>query len=276
MHLWDVTTHDWYPGLRQMADHLSLPGLNTDFGPDQYRIAVGPDLAVTKFVHVSATTKPRAYLEEAAWIDRTAAQHGLDLVTIGTVDPSLGADAIRADLEQQARSPRFRGARVLYDFAADSDAARTVLDWLTEHDYVFDLVAGPDAMPGWVDTLARYPELTVVLEHTGWPAGTDDDDRQAWDPAITAIAERTTALCKLSGLGMATLDLSEAALRPWMERAIELFGWDRVAFGSNMPIETMAGTYSQLVATVSAIVGTASADEQAAFYAGNAERTYRI
>lgn len=277
MHLLDVTNHDWYPGLRQWADQLSLPSLYRDFGPDDYRAAAAEaDLTVAKLVHVSATTKPRAYLDEAAWIDQVADRHGLDVVTIGTVDPSLDADAIRADLDRQATSSRFRGVRVLYDFPPDSAAARTVLGWLAERGLTFDLVADPDALPGWTDALARHPDLTVVLEHTGWPTGTDDASRRAWDTAMAAFAGGSSALCKLSGLGMVTRDLAEAALRPWLERAVELFGWDRVVFGSNMPIETMGGTFAELAASLAAIVGTATPDQQRAFYATNAERAYAI
>jgi L-fuconolactonase len=277
MHLMDVTSHDWYPGLQQWADHLSLPSLYRDFLPDDYRAAATEaDLAVTKLVHVSATTKPRAYLDESAWVDEVADRHGLDLVTIGTVDPSLDAGAIRADLDQQAASPRFRGVRVLDEFPPDSAAAGTVLDWLAERGLTFDLVANPTTLPGWTDALALYPDLTVVLEHTGWPTGTDDASRHAWDAAMTAFAAGSSALCKLSGLGMVTRDLAGAALRPWLERAIELFGWDRVVFGSNMPIETMGGTYAELAGSLAAIVASATPDQRHAFYVTNAERAYRL
>ncbi|HEY8527744.1 MAG TPA: amidohydrolase family protein [Acidimicrobiales bacterium] len=279
MHLIDVTNHDWYPGLRVWADQLSVPDLYRDFGVDEYRAAAAEaGLDVVKLVHVSATTKPRAYLDEAAWLDEVADRHGVDLVAIGTVDPTLDEAQMRADLEQQARSPRFRGVRVLDGMAPDSAAARTVLDWLAERDLIFDLVTNPGELPGWTATLARYPDLPVVLEHTGWPTGTDEDSRRVWEAALAAFASSTgeRALCKLSGLGMVTRDLGEAALRPWLERALELFGWDRVVFGSNMPIETMGGSYADLARTLDAVVGSGTPEQQAAFYRGNAERVYRF
>lgn len=279
MHLIDVTSHDWYPGLQVWADQLALPDLYRDFGVDDYRAAAAAaGLDVAKLVHVSATTKPRAYLDEAAWVDEVADRHGLDLVAIGTVDPTLDDAQLRADLDQQARSPRFRGVRVLDGLPPDSAAARTVLDWLAGRDLTFDLVTNPGELPGWTATLARYPDLTVVLEHTGWPTGTDEASRRDWDAALAAFTAATgeRALCKLSGLGMVTRDLGEATLRPWLDRAIELFGWDRVLFGSNMPIETMGGTYADLAAALAAVVGGATPEQQAAFYRTNAERAYRV
>ena len=275
VHLWNTSDHDWYPALHQMSEQLGKPELYDNFLVDDYRRAAC-DLPVRKLVHVSATTKPRAYLNETAWIDALADAHGLDLVIIGAVDPSLSEKEIVADLEQQARSPRFRGVRVLHDFEPDSAAAGVVLDWLQDRDLIFDLVTQPVQMWSWLETLRHYPELTVALEHTGWPAGTHTDARASWQHAITAFAEESWALCKVSGLGMTTMDLSEAALRPWVERAIETVGWDRVAFGSNIPIEHMAGRYGQLQRSLEAILSEASEGERARFYAGNAERVYRL
>jgi L-fuconolactonase len=275
MHFWNTTAHDWYPALQQMAEQLGQPQLYDSFLVEDYRRVAG-DLPVRKLVHVSAVTKPRAYLNETKWIDACADAHNLDLVIIGTVDPTLSEDEIVADLELQARSPRFRGVRVLYDFAPESAAAGVVLAWLQERDLIFDLVTQPMDMWSWLETLRHYPELTVVLEHTGWPAGIDTDARASWQHAITACAEETWALCKVSGLGMTTMDLSEKTLRPWVERAIEAFGWDRVAFGSNIPIEHMAGRYGQLQQSLEGILSEASEHERARFYAGNAERFYRV
>jgi predicted TIM-barrel fold metal-dependent hydrolase len=275
MHLWNVAEHDWYPGLRAFADQLARPELYADFLVQDYRLAAG-DLPVRKLVHVSGTTEPRAYLQETPWVDALAEAHGLELVIIGTIEPSLSPAEIEADLEQQAQCSRFRGVRVLYEFTPDSEAARVVLAWLQERDLIFDLVTQPDQMGSWLETLSHYPELTVSLEHTGWPAGTDADARAAWLQAITACAQQTRALCKVSGLGMATGDLSVDALRPWVELAVETFGWDRVAFGSNVPIEHLAGPYGELQHSLETILSAASEDERARFYAGNAERVYRL
>ncbi|MFB7860285.1 amidohydrolase family protein [Rhodococcus qingshengii] len=275
MHLWSVTENAWYPALRRMASQLDRPDLFRDFGVPDYVEAAG-GFTVGGFVHVSATTAGRAYLEEQRWVETLAERTGLNLVTIGTVDPALSSAEIVADLSAQAQSPRFRGVRVLYDFEPDSSAADTVLRWLDEGGYVFDLVTQPRGMTAWLTALKRYPDLTVVLEHCGWPRSTEAADRAQWNEAIRACAEQTNALCKISGLGMVTGDLSEQALRPWVEGAIDVFGWKRVSFGSNMPIEMMGGSYRQLVESFERIIGEASDADQKAFYADNARRFYKL
>ncbi|WP_436702229.1 amidohydrolase family protein [Nocardioides sp. BYT-33-1] len=275
MHLIDVTAHDWYPGLSVWAESLQKPELYRDFSLEGYRAAAG-DLVVDAFVHVSATTKPGAHLSEATWLDEVAEAHDLDFAVIGTVDPAGSVAEIRAELEAQAASPRFRGVRVLYGFDPDSPAAETVLGWLDERDLVFDLVINPEAMAPWLRRLERFPDLSLVLEHTGWPSSVDAAGRAAWQEAVRRFATATSAPCKLSGLGMATLDVSEASLRPWLEFAIDQLGWERVMFGSNMPIETMGGSFAQLVASLRAVVGEASPADQARFWGENAAAAYRL
>ncbi|QDQ97507.1 amidohydrolase family protein [Tomitella fengzijianii] len=275
MHQWSVTDNDWYTALQPFSEQVGTPSLYSDFLPADYRAAAG-DLDVEKFVHVSATTAPRAYLDETRWVDALADREGLDLVIVGSVDPGLDADAIVADLEEQARSPRFRGIRVLTGLEPESPAAATVLDWLDRGGHVFDLVTQPESMQRWLDVLAGHPQLTVSLEHTGWPSATDAAGFDAWHAAIRACAARPGITCKVTGLGMATADLSIDLLRPWVETAIAEFGWDRVMFGSNMPIETMAGTYRQWIGALHALLAEASATERRHFYTDTAATTYRI
>lgn len=275
LHLFDLTHHDWYPALKQMADAYSLPHLYRDFLLQDYRTAAG-DVTIDKFVHVSATTKPRAYLEETAWVTRVAHDSGVDMAVIGTVDPTLSTSEIVADLEAQAASPLFRGIRVLGGLEPDSEPAATLLSWLAERGYVFDLVTSPSGMSPWLRALAGYSDLTVVLEHTGWPAGTDDTARAEWRTALQSYADETTGPCKVSGLGMTTADLSYEALRPWLEHVIETLGWDRLVFGSNMPIETMAGAYTDYLDTLHRMLAQADPEQQQKFWADNAERTYRL
>lgn len=273
VHLWNLS-NAWYPGLKAMADGLDRPDLYADFGLDDYARAAGP-LTVDRFVHVSAVTAPHTYTDELRWISTAAEATGADMRFIGTVDPTLPAAELIADLDAQlAITPHFRGARVLYDFEPDSLAATHVLRWLDEHDLVFDLVTHPETMDPWIRALEPYPDLAVVLEHTGWPTGTDDSARAAWLRAIASCAASTTASCKVSGLGMVTLDLSPDSLRPWIEPAIETFGWDRVIFGSNVPIEHMAGAYQTLLTSLDSILADADAASTDRFYRRNAVDVY--
>ena len=272
VHFWKVSENDWYPALKPFAEAVGSDTLNTDFFPADYRrSAIG--LNVRSFVHVSATTAPGAHLQEAAWIDALADEHELDLVMIGTIDPEATPEAIRADLDAQAAFSRFRGARVFPGIAADASAAEPLLGWLDENGKIFDLVTDPAGAAQWAQKLREYPNLRVALEHTGSPAPGEEGGFAAWKAAMEALAAVPGVMCKLTGLGMVTMDLGEQ-LRPWIEETIHIFGYDRVMFGSNVPIETMAGTYGQWIDTLGAVLGGASDDERARFYERNAKAFY--
>lgn len=269
VHFWKVSEHDWYPALRPFAEAVGSETINVDFTPDDYcRDSAGLD--VHAFVHVSATTAPGAYLQEAEWIDALADEHGLDLVMIGTIDPDSDAYQIRADLDQQAQSPRFVGARVFPGIAPDSAAAGVLLDWLDANGKIFDLVTDPSGAAAWAGKLQEYPRLKVAIEHTGSPAPAEEDAFEAWRSVMQQLAERPGTMVKVTGLGMVTGTLDAETLRPWISTVIDIFGWDRVMFGSNVPIETMAGTYADWTATLSEILSEATPEDRAKFYEHNA------
>lgn len=269
-HWWRLSEHDWYPGLPAWADALPPgvgDGFNRDFDVTDHRAAA--PFAVDGWVHVSAVTAPGTYLDEAAWVEQHAAEHGAEIRLVGTVDPALPPDEIRAHLDAQAQSSRFAGVRVLYGFEPDSPAVPVVLEWLAAHDRVLDLVSHPAQADAWLRALAPYDGLRVVLEHTGWPESASHVD--AWRAALSRFAA-TPMVCKLSGLGMVLMDTSTQALRPWVEGALEAFGTERLLFGSNMPIDTMGGDYAQLVDSLTTLVG--GPEEQPGFWGANAAAAY--
>ncbi|MEE4025090.1 amidohydrolase family protein [Gordonia sp. PKS22-38] len=273
MRFWDLAT-GWYPGMADYARSVATPELASDFGPDDYRQAVG-SFPVDKLLHISAALTPGSYLDELRWAVKLADEHHLDMRYIGCVDATMSPAEIIADLNaQHATTSGFAGIRVVYDFEPDSPAVHTVLSWLTEHDVVFDLVTQPDEMPDWIRALQRFPDLTVALVHTGFPTADDDDAHAEWLEAIQLCARETRASCKVSGLSMTTNTFEPTALRRWIDPAIETFGWDRVMFGSNFPIHRTAGTYQELQASFDAVIGDATADEQDRFYARNAIEVY--
>lgn len=270
VHFWKVSTNNWYPALASFAEAVGSETLNTDFLPEDYhRDAVG--LEVGAFVHVNATTAPRAFLPEAEWVDDLATANDLDLVMVGTIDPEATSEQIQQDLNAQAAFSRFVGARVFPGIAAEASSADDLLNWLEGHGKIFDLVTDPSGAQTWAKKLGEYPNLKVALEHTGSP---DPSDFASWREAMQRLANVPGLMCKLTGLGMVTMSLAEEDLRPWIEETFNIFGSDRVMFGSNVPIETMAGTYADWIATVKAVVGQFSAAEQEKFYVTNARGFY--
>ena len=117
----------------------------------------------------------------------------------------------------------------------------------------------------------------MVVEHTGWPRSTADEERALWKAGIDALAALgDNVVCKLSGLAMPLGSMAVAALAPWIEPAIETFGVDRCFFASNFPVDGMHGSFDDLYETFSTITAGLDDESRDKLFATNAERIYRI
>jgi L-fuconolactonase len=142
---------------------------------------------------------------------------------------------------------------------------------------VYDLLVTPRQMTAAVATVQAVPELEFVLDHGGKPpiaAG----EWEPWAGQLAALAALPNAACKLSGL------ITEADWESWRpqdvlpyaRQLLEAFGPDRVLFGSDWPVCTLAGTYADAYALAEQAVAALDPAERAAVLGGNAARIYRL
>ena len=55
-----------------------------------------------------------------------------------------------------------------------------VLRALQERNLLFELMTHPDQLQVAAAELAGFGDLTVVVEHTGWPRSNSDEERALW------------------------------------------------------------------------------------------------
>lgn len=158
------------------------------------------------------------------------------------------------------------------DDVLDQPEVRRGLATVAGKGLVNELVVRWPQLPSVGRAVAALPESAFVLDHLGKPpiaAG----DLAGWRRATEPVAAAGNVVAKLSGL------VTEAApawtavdLRPFVEAALELFGPDRLMFGSDWPVCELAGTYEQVVAAVEDILG----GRPAGIFGGNAVRVYGL
>jgi len=229
---------------------------------------------VEKFVNVAAATG-RASIEETIELDSNAQARGGPDAIIGGLPPTdTVAEAIEL-LDRQMTASRFRGVRPMgANMGPVPDAG--VLRALKERNLLFELMAHPDQLGVAAAQLAGFDDLTVVVEHTGWPHSNSDEERALWRSGIDALADLgDNVVCKLSGLAMPFGSMSVDVLAPWLEYAIEVFGVDRCMFASNFPVDAMSGTFDELYTTFSAVTSGLDGESREKLFAKNAERLYR-
>jgi L-fuconolactonase len=149
---------------------------------------------------------------------------------------------------------------------------------------VFDLVVRAEQLPACARLAAALPEVSFVLDHLGKPrldpgGGAGTAARLAvWERDLAELAARPNVTAKLSGL------VTEARwdawrpddLRPAVDHALEVFGPDRLMFGSDWPVCLLASDYGGWLATLGDLLAGLSEDESAAVWAGTARRVYQL
>ena len=278
VHHWDPANTAWYPHLASDFDLSALGVAGADrmkrrYQVEEYLADVEP-WGIDKYVHVNATPAPKAYLDEGYWV---VGLGGPVSAIIGTVDLEMPRDEVIKDLERQAELPQFRGIRNMHIPDPAGREFTEVLEFLRDHDLVYDYVVHPDTMAEAAAAIRRVPGLRVVVEHTGWPTATDVAHREQWRAGmreLAGIGEDVT--CKITGLAMTTHTLGAGVNRPWLEEALDIFGVQRCLAGTNMPVDGVFGGVDALMQTYVDVLGQRGQGAVEAVLATNAERVYRI
>ena len=272
VHLWDPAHTDWYPylGGQQDIGLGDVTGMARRFDVATYRAEAG-DWPVEKLVNVAAATGPHSVDET---LEMDARTDGRPDALIGGLPGVDSAEAIAA-IDRQTAASRFRGVRPMGAPLGWVPPAE-VLEALRERRLIFELLARPDNLAEAAARLEGADDLTVVVEHTGWPASGGTEERATWAEGIGALAALGPHVhCKLSGIVGATGSMTAESFAPWINAAIELFGVDRCFFASNFPVDGLHGTLDQLWSAYAELTSVEDQTTVDALFATNAERLYR-
>jgi len=192
----------------------------------------------------------------------------------------------RPDLEEYldklGAHPHLKGVRRLIqgdddaDFCARPEFIEGVRK-LGERGLSFDICIYHHQFPAVLNLVRSAPNTAFVLDHIGKPA-IADGVIDPWRGHIQELAELENATCKLSGLVTEANWESWAVddLRPYYEHVIEAFGFERLMFGSDWPVATLAAEYGRWLDVVEEAVEDASDDEKRALFHDTAARFYRL
>ena len=275
VHLWDPARTEWYPYLSRPPEHSAgdPSRMFRRFDVDTY-LDETSRWNVEKFVNVAAATG-RHSIEETIELDNNARASGRPDAIIGGLPPTGSVAEATELIDRQMTASRFRGVRQMgANMGPLPDPA--VLDALQERHLLFELMTHPDQLRAAAEQLAAFDDLTVVIEHTGWPRSNTNKERSVWQAGMEALASLGgNVVCKLSGLAMPFESMRVDTLAPWLEYAIEAFGVDRCMFASNFPVDATYGTFDELYETFSAVTTGLDGESRDKLFASNAERVYR-
>ena len=144
-------------------------------------------------------------------------------------------------------------------------------------DLVYDLLVKPRELPAALETAMSFPGQRFVVDHMGKPdisRGMRDD----WLELLTPFADLRNVACKVSGIvtEAAWDDWNEEELSSYASNVIDIFGPDRVMFGSDWPVCRVAASYDQVVDIVRDAVGSLPRADKDSVLWLTAERWYGL
>lgn len=197
--------------------------------------------------------------------------------------PLTDPEAAAERLAELRADPRVVGVRNLIHDQPDPDHVLRPdfdegLSVLEEADVTFDYLAVLPRHLEHVPTLVeRHPRLRIVIDHLSKPP-LGEADREPWWTLIAEAAQGPLVHAKVSGLypGTAPGTWTPEMVRPFIERAVDAFGTDRLMYGGDWPISVVAGGYDRVLTGLLDVLTDLPDDQLEEVLSGTARRFYRI
>ena len=230
-----------------------IPGISAL--PPRYRALVRPYDIVGAIVEEAS---PR--LEDNQWVLDQAASDPLFVGIVGFLDP--GEPEFGQHLERFRQNELYLGIR--YRNTEGRNIAESIekpefvsdLKLLADAGLPLDLTAAPNIMLRVTD---KVPSLRLIVPHLPNQLPQEAAARDAYVASLRELGKRPQVHMKLSEVikrvdGRVATDL--AVYRPWLDQLWDIFGEDRVMFGSDWPNSEHVGPFAAVIHVAQAYVSS--------------------
>ncbi|MCY4404442.1 MAG: amidohydrolase family protein [Candidatus Poribacteria bacterium] len=270
-HLWDTSNLE-YPWL----DGFDL--LRQQYTPQDYRDAIC-DINVVKSVHVEGDPAETHVVQEVEWLTQIAETDGM----IGAIAAAAPLEKPNVDviLDQLAAFDLVVGIRRMAWHISDNNfyASRELINGvklLEKYNLSFELCAKHDQLPAAIELVKATPNIIHAVNHCGGP-NIKDREFEPWASHMRTIAGFDNVHCKVSGIvTLASENWTSEELKPYIRHLVDVFGFERLMFGSDWPVCTLAAEYHEWLSALLTVVDDASDSEKDQFFYQNALEFYKI
>ncbi len=269
-HFWDIDQMK-YPWIE--AGSL----FDRTFSLADYQRAAGV-MPIEKMVFVECDAHPSCGLTEVKWVEALSAIDDRIRGIVARVQLTDNPN-VNADLDVLASRPLVKGIRhniqgnppgfsLQESFVAGINAAH-------RRGLHFELCVTHDQLQDTIELVRRCSEVRFVLDHCGKP-GIRGASKEPWKTHMRELAQSQNVFCKISGL------LTEADWQNWTvnevlwyaQESADAFGRSRIMFGSDWPVNEVAGGFDRWFGVTRALTEKWSAAEKDEFFFGNADLFY--
>lgn len=269
----DAHQHFWQIG--KNGHEWPTPDLATiyrDYLPEHWAEVASP-----LGIHGSIAVQSQPNETDTTWLlslaDRTASIRAV----VGWTD--LQAPDASEAIARLADFPKLKGLRPMLQNLPDGWIADTALDRAVEsliaHGLRFDALVYTRHLPDLRSFAERWPQLPIVIDHGAKPP-IADGAFEPWSAEIQALATLPNIMCKLSGLWTemaAGQKRNDAEF--YVRHLCDLFGPERLMWGSDWPVLLVAGGYRDWFDTAGEMSGFDDAG-LAQLFGGTAARFYGL
>jgi L-fuconolactonase len=243
----DAHQHFWqYNPARDawITDQMAL--LKKDFLPEH----LTPELAANNMQGCIAVQADQSEAETLFLLD-LAKHHELIQGVVGWVD--VRADNVAERLELFSKYPKLCGFRHIVQAEPDDQfmlqpAFLRGISCLAEFGFTYDILVYCRQLPAAIELVSKYPDQLFVIDHIAKPL-IREKRYLPWARYLRTIAGNPNVYCKISGLVTEAnwQSWSASDFKPYLDLVFEVFGVDRLMFGSDWPVCLLAASYSQVV-----------------------------
>ncbi len=261
-HLWDTANLE-YPWLE------GFDLLRKQYTAQDYREAIG-DVNVVNSVHVEGDAAEKHIVQEVAWLTHIAETDGM----IGAIAAAAPLEKPNAEaiLKQLTAFALVVGVRRMAwhlpdnQFYASPELIRGV-KLLAKFNLSFELCAKHAQLPAAIELVKATPDVKHAVNHCGGP-DIKGGQFEPWATHMQELAAFENVHCKVSGIvTTASEDWTPEELKPYIRHLVAAFGYERLMFGSDWPVCTLAAEYHEwLEALLWAVDDASDAEKNRLFY----------
>lgn len=148
---------------------------------------------------------------------------------------------------------------------------------LGEMDMSYDICIRPGELLDGAKLVDACPDTRFILDHCG-NTNIEAKDNSQWKKDIAEVAKRKQVMCKVSGIIASGKpgEWTSGQLAPYIKHVLEVFGPERVMFGGDWPVCTLAAPLNVWIETLYLIVKDRSEEQLRKLFHENAVKFYGL
>jgi len=275
----DSHVHFWDPALLEYSWLRNSPIGSPHLPVDYWQATSG--FKVEKLVFVEAACRRDQAREEVAWVEKLARPEPR-IAGIVAFAPMDDAKALASAREDFAQRPLVKGIRHLVQSEKEVEyclrpAFVAGVSQLAGSGLVFDVGARDEQLPAVAKLVEQCPRVSFVLNHLGGP-NIKQGAFKPWDENIRRLAKLPNISCKVSGAATQAdwKSWQPDQIKPYVAHVLETFGFDRVMFGSDWPVCTLACSFRRWAEVLDEFTRGCTRDERERLFSRNARKAYHL